>query len=109
MKLKTVFHVEVADTKEVIVEKSQLEFEVTEHADRFSIVNLARDHKEELLAMLDPIAGPVLSDELKNKFQKINLDENYIDEILMCQGDLMWHFIRLKLREWAQKQIADQA
>lgn len=109
MKLKIVFHVEDADTKEIIVEKSQTVIDVSDQSGGFSIANLARDHRAETVKSLESAKDSgILSESEKTKLAAIQYEESQVEEFLIAAGDIIQRYIRLKLRDWARRLLAKE-
>ena len=119
-RLKIVFYVEEAAdgsnfdpaTNKVVVEKQQINFDVADDGDDGDAANLrlsdlARDHNHERIAAIEAAkAGGAteITDELKAKLREIDASLNFISPWLIANGEAIGRFIRIKLREWAQKQ-----
>ena len=99
-RLKLVFHVEDADTKEILVETSQMIIGEKGPTPAFATENLARDHKAEIVALV--AAGK------RDEAGAAHKDDKAIEDLLSASGDLVWRFIRIRLREWAQRERAKE-
>jgi hypothetical protein len=95
-KIKIVFSAEKNGVE--IIKRSQLFAE-------FCLANLARDHLAETTKELQGKTGRMTEAE-HSRHVAINNDQATIDDMLDAAAALMKTFLRIKLREWAQAQIA---
>jgi hypothetical protein len=106
-KLKIVFHVEDAETKEIVVEKLQLKIsvadrsEITEGMDLREATDAACSLSKDVvlsLAMLGREAG------WEEKVKDSGLRKSFLDEQMRMIGDRIGRDVFIRLREWALKQ-----